>query len=184
LIVSVLFEAANPSPETLDATSSTMFQWSVAQLLKRLDADNTVPETVIAQLEWTYLGLLEYSERLPIVLHRAMSKDAAFFVQVLSATCVAHSASAEDRTQISDEAKAIASHAFRLLQSWNTVPGATETEIDASALISWVREAHQLASRRTARQSETNTLATRYLFLKPLSMEFGPICQFGASLRR
>jgi len=94
-MVSVLFEAANPSPETFDVTSSTMFQWSVVQLLKRLDSDSTVPETVIAQLEWTYLGLLEHSERLPIVLHGAMSKDPAFFVQVLSATCVPHSASAE-----------------------------------------------------------------------------------------
>lgn len=145
LITSVLLEAANPSSHTADATSSTMFQWSVAQLLKRLDADPTVPETAIAQLEWIYLGLLEHSERLPIVLHRAMSKDPAFFVQVLSATCVAHSASAEDRGQISDEEKAIASHAFRLLQSWNIVPGATETEIDATVLTSWVAEAHRLA---------------------------------------
>src|ERR1017187_1569178 len=158
LIASVLFEAANPSPETSDATSSTMFQWSVAQLLKRLDADNAVPETVIAQLEWTYLGLLEHSERLPIVLHRAMAKDAAFFVQVLSATCVAHSASTEDRTQISDEAKVIASHAFRLLQSWNTVPGATETEIDASALTSWVREAHRLAQ-----QADREAVGDQYI---------------------
>ncbi|MFZ1010724.1 MAG: helix-turn-helix transcriptional regulator [Candidatus Sulfotelmatobacter sp.] len=145
LIASVLLDAASPSPHTSDATSSTMFQWSVAQLLKRLDADNTVPETVIAQLEWIYLGLLEHSERLPIVLHRSMSKYPAFFIQVLSATCVAHSASAEDRTEITDEAKAVASHAFRLLQSWNIVPGASETGIDAPALISWVREAHRLA---------------------------------------
>ncbi len=145
LIASVLLEAAKPSAHTSDATSSTMFQWSVAQLLKRLDADSTVPESVIAQLEWIYLGLLEHSERLPIVLHRSMSKDPAFFIQVLSATCVAHSASAEDRAQISDEAKGIASHAFRLLQSWNTLPGATKAETDALALTSWVREAHRLA---------------------------------------
>src|SRR5207253_1895332 len=115
------------------------------QLLKRLDTDNTVPETVIAQLEWTYLALLEHSERLPIVLHRAMSKDAAFFAQVLSAICLPHSASAEERSQISEEAKAIASHSYRLLQSWKTVPGATETEIDAAVLTSWVKEAHRLA---------------------------------------
>jgi transcriptional regulator with XRE-family HTH domain len=158
LIASVLLEAANPTPHTSDATSSTMFQWSVAQLLKRLDVDHTVPESAIAQLEWIYLGLLEHSERLPIVLHRAMSKDPAFFVQVLSATCVAHSASAEDRTQISDEAKAIASHAFRLLQSWNTVPGATETGIDPPALATWVREAHRLAQ-----QADREAVGDQYI---------------------
>ena len=139
-----------------------MFQWSVAQLLKRLDADSAVPETVIAQLEWTYLALLEHSERLPIVLHRAMSKDPAFFAQVLSATCLPHSASAEDRSQISDQDKAIAAHAFRLLQSWNTVPGATETAVDSAVLTSWVKEAHRLA-RRTARPSEIDSLATFFV---------------------
>ncbi len=158
LIARVLLEAANPSPQNGDVTVSTMFQWSVAQLLKRLDADDTVPETVIAQLEWMYLGLLEHSERLPIVLHRAMSKDPAFFVQVLSATCVAHSASAEDRAQISDEAKAVASHAYRLLQSWNTVPGATEAEIDGSALAFWVKEAHRLAQ-----QSDREAVGDQYI---------------------
>ena len=158
LIANVLFEAANPSPETFDITSSTMFQWSVVQLLKRLDSDDTVPETVIAHLEWTYLGLLEHSERLPIVLHRAMSKDPAFFVQVLSATCVPHSASAEDRSQISEEAKAIASHAFRLLQSWNIVPGTTGTNIDALALTSWVREAHRLVQ-----QADREAVGDQYI---------------------
>lgn len=158
LIASVLLEAANPSSQTSDATSSTMFQWSVAQLLKRLDADDTVSETAIAQLEWIYLGLLEHSERLPIVLHRSMSNDPAFFVQVLSATCVAHSATAEDRAQISEEAKAVASHAFRLLQSWNIVPGAKETGIDAPALTSWVREAHRLAQ-----QADREVVGDQYI---------------------
>jgi hypothetical protein len=159
LIASVLFEAAaNPSSQTSDVTSSTMFQWSVAQLLKRLDSDTSVHETVIAQLEWTYLALLEHSERLPIVLHRAMSKDPAFFAQVLSATCHAHSATAEEKSQISDQAKAIASHAFRLLQSWNTVPGATETGIDAAALTSWVKEAH-----RVAEQADREAVGDQYI---------------------
>jgi hypothetical protein len=102
--------------------------------------------------------LLEHSERLPIVLHRAMSKDPAFFVQVLSATCVPHSASAEDRSQISEEAKAIASHAFRLLQSWNIVPGTTGANIDAPALTSWVREAHRLAQ-----QADREAVGDQYI---------------------
>jgi transcriptional regulator with XRE-family HTH domain len=148
LIVKMLAEAARePWPNTADGNEAVMFQWSVVQLLERLDSDDDVSEAEVGQLEWDYLALLEHSERSPVVLHHWMSRNPSFFVQVLSAIYRAHSESPPDHDQISDGVKALASHAYRLLQSWNIVPGATEAGIDAAVLRSWVKEAHQLAVR-------------------------------------
>jgi transcriptional regulator with XRE-family HTH domain len=148
LIVRMLTDAAKePWSNTGDGNEATMFQWSVVQLLDRLTSDDDVSEAEVGQLEWDYLALLEHSERSPVVLHRSMSRNPSFFVQVLSAIYRPGSESAPDRDQISKEVKDLASHSFRLLQSWNIVPGATDTGIDAPMLSSWIKDAHQLAVR-------------------------------------
>jgi hypothetical protein len=146
LLAKMLTDAAKePWPDARHLNDATMFQWSVGQLLQRLDSEDEVSEAEVAQLEWAYLALLEHSERSPIVLHRSMSRDPSFFVQVLSTIFRAHSDGAVERSEIGEEVKALASHAFGLLQSWNIVPGATESGIDAGSLSEWVKEAHRLA---------------------------------------
>ena len=148
LIVRMLTEAArDPWPDAADGNEAVMFQWSVVQLLERLASGNDISEGVVGQLEWDYLALLEHSERSPVVLHRWMSSNPPFFVEVLSVIYRAHSESASDRAQVSDAVKAAASQAYRLLQSWDVVPGATDAGIDTAVLKSWVKEAHQLAVR-------------------------------------
>ncbi len=147
-LVEMLLQAAEePGTNGKDLNDPVMFQWSVCQLLGRLDQTPDVPEAQIAQLEWIYLSLLEHSTRPPVALHRAMSKEPAFFVEVLSAVFRAHSDTPSDNTEIPAKVKALASHAYRLLESWNTVPGANESGIDSTMLTAWIKEAHQLAVR-------------------------------------
>jgi hypothetical protein len=106
-----------------------MFQWSVTQLLNQLDNDPDVHEPAITKLEWIYFPLLdEHSERPPRILHSWMSKQAAFFVEVLTAS------------QRGPE-----SHADRLLESWSTVPGLENGILNGAVLQRWVEEAHSLA---------------------------------------
>ncbi len=146
LVIETLSQAAEEwSSEVNRRKDGASFQWSVCQLLRLLDDDPSVSDVQIARLEWTYLAVLEYSERPPIVLHRLMSSDPAFFVQVLSAVYRQHSGAKTDRTTVSPEAERLASHAFRLLQSWNIVPGTTPSGTDEKALTAWVDEAHRLA---------------------------------------
>jgi hypothetical protein len=146
LIVRMLLKAAEkPTRQSNDINDPVMFQWSVCQLLERLDQSAAVSESQIARLEWIYLQLLEHSGRPPIVLHKAMSRDPAFFVQVLSAIYGTRSGSATENEETPSNVKALASQAFRLIQSWNIVPGSDEKGVDPSLLISWVKEAHQLA---------------------------------------
>ena len=54
-------------------TTLVMFQWGVARLFTRLEADNAVSAEEIAQLEWLYLAVLEHSERPAKTLHHFMS---------------------------------------------------------------------------------------------------------------
>jgi transcriptional regulator with XRE-family HTH domain len=146
LVIRMLRQAAEePWPNSHDSNESVMFQWSVCQLLRRLDEDTDVPEAQIAHLEWMYLALLEHSERPPVILHRFISRDPAFFVQALSAIYRAHSESPTDKEKVPNEVKALASQAFRLMQTWNIVPGTNAGGTDAAALAAWVKEAHRLA---------------------------------------
>jgi hypothetical protein len=150
--------AEKPAQQTNDFNDPVMFQWSVGQLLQRLDQSQDIPEGQIAHLEWIYLALLEHSGRPPIVLHKTMSRDPAFFVQVLLAIYGARSGGTAENEEIPSSVKALASQAFRLIESWNIVPGSDAGGIDPSVLTAWTREAHQLAV-----HAELGAIGDRYI---------------------
>jgi hypothetical protein len=81
------------------------------------------------------------------MLHRFMSSRPEFFIQVLSA--VFRASSQEDSSDYvpSAQEKAVASQAWRLLESWGQLPGEEKGEVDADELRHWVGEAHRLAVR-------------------------------------
>ena len=147
LTIEMLKQAAEEPPAADDINDPVMFQWSVCQLLRQLDQDTEVPQPQIAQLEWIYLALLEHSERPPAVLHRVISSEPAFFVDVLSAIFPPYTESQTAKQEVSEERKRLASHAYTLLQSWNVLPGtrAGDGSTDATSLKAWVKEAHRLA---------------------------------------
>jgi hypothetical protein len=74
-----------------------------------------------------------------------MSRDPAFFVQVLLAIYGTRNGSTAENEEIPRSVKALASQAFRLIESWNIVPGSGEEGIDPSILTAWTRESHQQA---------------------------------------
>jgi hypothetical protein len=146
-VVELLTKALEqPWSQEVDRNEPVMFQWAVCQLLNRLDQDPTVSQDRIARLEWAYLALLEHSERPPVVLHRFISQDPAFFVQVLSAIYRPHSEKDRSKDDVSEEAKRLASQAFRLLESWKLLPGSTANGLEAAALKKWTQDAQQLAT--------------------------------------
>ena len=56
------------------------------------------------------------------------------------------------------EGKAMATQAFRLLQSWDTVPGRGTAGLDPSVLAAWVEDAHRLAV-----QAERGAVGDQYI---------------------
>lgn len=145
LIIRVLLEAAASNRENnVDMEDSVMFTFAVEELLQQLDGMKEVREEQIAQLEWAYLALLQHSRRPPVVIHASMSSNPDLFVEVLSAAF--HPANKERPVWPPEEAeqrKMIASHAYRLLDSWRKIPGESSGNIDGAVLAAWVKRARQ-----------------------------------------
>jgi hypothetical protein len=140
-----VLRAAAADPWPTGGNGTVMFQWGVARLFTRLETDTAVGAEEIAKLEWQYLAVLEHSERPAKTLHRFMSSRPEFFVEVLSAVFRASSKEASSEYTPTPQEKAVASQAWCLLESWGQLPGQSNGDIDARALLGWVEEAHRLA---------------------------------------
>jgi hypothetical protein len=131
-----------------DGNEATMFQHYVAEILGMLDEREDVDRNALIILEWNYLQLLEHSRRPPKVLLRALSEQPALFVQMLSAIFKPTEGSGVIDPEAPDpeQARAVATQAYRLLELWNRIPGARDDgTVDGAVLESWIKEARILA---------------------------------------
>jgi transcriptional regulator with XRE-family HTH domain len=140
--------AANPLSED-HSDDAAVLHYNVERILQHLDGTGDVPTADLARLEWTYLPLLEHSPRGLRSLHEALSREPAFFVQVLSLLYWPDPESGVEPEPVGDpeSVRAHGSRAFQLLQSWGRVPGTEGTHVDAVTLRAWVQEARQLCDR-------------------------------------
>jgi DNA-binding XRE family transcriptional regulator len=133
--------------DAIDPNNGVMLQYYVACAFKRLDADETISEEELVGLEWTYFNALQDSDRPARTLHKALSTQPKFFVQLLSAVFPAKDDVAPDDPAAFEAARAIATQAFHVLEEWKRVPGSDDTGvIDGAALKAWVKEARQLCA--------------------------------------
>jgi hypothetical protein len=130
-------------PTRNDNNEVVMFQHYVEQ-----DIAGNVGEGEMARREWSYLNVLQRSKRPPKTLHRALSTNPEFFVEVLS---VIYRPRADDETQEREEEQersaAIATHAYKLLQEWHEIPGKSGNVVDGNVLEEWVKMARILADK-------------------------------------
>ena len=97
----------------------------------------------LARLEWRLMPALDDLKRPPEALHRLLATDPAFFVEMVSLlyrpAAESPEAAREETTQ-QDELRARV--AFRVLESWKTLPGFQDDhEVDATELRCWVESA-------------------------------------------
>jgi hypothetical protein len=112
---------------------------SIARLFDLLARAPAVDTARLARLEWAYLPLLDGGRRPPRLLHRELSRDAAFFADVIAQTF--RGEGDEPREPTADEASR-ARRSHRLLFSWRSVPGLQEHgSLDEATLNTWVDEA-------------------------------------------
>ncbi|MDQ0513412.1 helix-turn-helix domain-containing protein [Ancylobacter amanitiformis] len=86
-LLAVLRHPSTVSEEKAQADDNdpVMFSYYVGEAFERLDADDGVGEDEIRKLEWIYFHALQHSERPVRTLHKALSSNPAFFVQLLHA---------------------------------------------------------------------------------------------------
>jgi hypothetical protein len=159
LIVEVLQAAANsdPTEEWYPPAISTL-SYHVESLLHILEIKG-VDTSLLVQLEWIWMPLLQHGTRGLKLLQDALSTDPRLFVDLLKVVFRAENEVARD---LSDQDKARARQAYRLLEAWKKVPGTIEItsvkerddgdiifpqgRVDEKDLFSWITTARELAT--------------------------------------
>lgn len=115
--------------------------YDISRLLKVL-RESGMDEDQLAMLEWRLLPASDSGiGRTSLALHRKLSHDPAFFVEIVSLCYKPRRAD-----QANQVAPNVAQNACRLLDSWTQVPGSDVPggPIDAELLSTWVAEARRL----------------------------------------
>lgn len=133
-----------------DSNNAVMFQHHVQEIFQKLDQSEDVSEEDVALLEWSYLLVLEHSSRPPKALHQRLATHPEFFVELLS---LLYRSSNEDSSEdllerVERERRStLATHAYRLLNSWHGMAGLNDGEVDETAFSRWVAEARTLCEK-------------------------------------
>jgi hypothetical protein len=111
--------------------------------------DPKVDAERVARLEWSYLGLLDGYPASPVILHSLLRDNAQFFVDLLGLIFRSTNETEESRKEPTEDEKARGQNAYRLLMSWDAVPGSDDNgTVDEKSVLAWVRRARVLAEER------------------------------------
>jgi hypothetical protein len=113
----------------------------IVDMIKALQQREDIKLEDLAGIEYHYLALLEFQAE-PIALNRLLGKSPKLFVSVISD---AFSPASGKAGEITDERRARAGQAYRLLRSVKTVPGFSSGAEDIQYLRSWISEVRRLA---------------------------------------
>jgi hypothetical protein len=133
-----------------DNNNAVMFQHYVQEIFQKLDHSKDVSEEDVALLEWSYLLVLEYSLRPPKALHQRLATHPEFFVELLSLLyrSTNKNENADSLEGVDQEKRStLATHAYRLLNSWHGMAGLKDGKVDEAALNKWIVEARALCEK-------------------------------------
>lgn len=131
-------KALGPGEENLGRLSSYEIE-TLIEYLRGSDVD----EDEVAMLEWKVLPVLGFEPQ-GLFLERKLARDPAFFVEILS-LCFRP----KNGNETSDVPENVATNAYQLLRSWQTIPGAAGRgeAVDLEALNGWYATARQLLTK-------------------------------------
>lgn len=107
--------------------SYAMDGYHIVELIKFLQADPSADQDDLFRVEWAYIPLLDnHSGATPQLLESRLANDPEFFCEVIR---LIYRSKKEDQQpkESTEESKAIATNAWRLLYEWKTPPG-TQTD--------------------------------------------------------
>jgi len=114
---------------------------AITQLIRVLQKNPETNPEELFKIEWQFLALLDgMSAPSPITLERALATNPDFFCEVVQLMFRSKNDDESPETP-SKNREALASNAFRLLQSWSMPPGSNEDgTFDGEALTKWYEQ--------------------------------------------
>ncbi len=103
--------------------SYAMGGYHIVELIKFLQAEPSVNQDDLFRVEWAYVPLLDHHRgAAPQLLEGRLANDPEFFCEVIR---LVYRSKKEDQSssESTEESKAIATNAWRLLHEWKTPPG-------------------------------------------------------------
>lgn len=146
-IAQVLTAALTPGPGARKLGGMDVHH--AAELMDILQDAGPEWDNELVKLEWAWFQALDHTRK-PTMLHRALSENPEFFVQILS---LVFRGDGDEPSEPDENASSRATNAYRLLNSWDRLPGTdSEGKVEASRLREWVVEVRGLAkaARRVA----------------------------------
>ncbi len=146
LPINLIVDALENTLQTLpqDDPPDHSFSFDLSRLLNLISRSDEVSESRIAAIEWAYLPLLDRAGRPPKLLHSELSRNPDFFAEMIE---LVFRGEEQEPRDLSEDEQARARHAYRLLQSWRTVPGKRDAgDIDNDALKMWIQKARHAVS--------------------------------------
>lgn len=121
--------------------------YHIVELIKFLQSEPSVAQEDLFKVEWAYLPLLDrHSGAAPKLLESRLASDPEFFCEVIR---LIYRSKKEDQPskEPTEESKAIATNAWRLLREWKTPPGTQEDgTFSAEHFDEWLQRAKNLCT--------------------------------------
>jgi transcriptional regulator with XRE-family HTH domain len=149
------------------------FRYDVTMLIQELQnlvqaEDTRVGVNRVAALEWTYLALLDGHPTVPKTLHTWLEQQPAFFIEVLKIIFRRRDAPQGERPEPSEVERSLALQAYRLLNSWERVPGSrSDGSVDSEGLRRWVRSVQTLAESEAQREVADVRIGNVFAYAPP-----------------
>lgn len=122
-----------------------MDSYHMVELIKHLQSDSSVSDDDLFRVEWAYLPLLNQLDgNKPVFLHRKLANEPDFFCEVIQ--LIYRSNKERDKTEEpSEEQKAIATNAYRLLREWTRPPGLRDDgTFDSEHFKGWLQRVREV----------------------------------------
>jgi len=124
-----------------------MDSYRVVELIKFLQTSSDVSPDDLFKVEWAYLPLLDrHQGAAPKLLETRLASDPEFFCEVVRLIYRSKKTDVIE-TEPSDDLKAIATNAWRLLHEWQTPPGVQDDgKFDSTHFIDWLKRVKNICT--------------------------------------
>ncbi|PLY00381.1 MAG: hypothetical protein C0622_08920 [Desulfuromonas sp.] len=143
LCVQALMDALSTSEP-----SKSMDAHHMVEISKTLQDDPKTPQKDLFKVEWAYLRLLDrYHKAEPKLLEHRLASEPEFFCEVIRLIYRSKKATEDEKDEVSEEQKAFASNAWRLLHHWGKPPGTqSDGSFDENSFIAWVERVKEICT--------------------------------------